>query len=136
MDFKKHIEFINSNNSFMIHNGIRLTRVEPDRAEAEAEVGRNGLNYLGSIHGGLHFAMADCAAGAAARSDGQKYVTLNATFDYIRGAGEGKIRAIAEVRHRGKNICRIYVRVLDGKDRLLADGNFTMYCLHEPFLAE
>jgi len=136
IDYERHVEYINNNSPFMNRIGIRITKVEKDRAEGEAVIDAGGLNYLGSIHGGMSYALADSVVSAAARSDGYNYVTLSGEFDYIRGVGEGRIRAIAEVRHRGRNICRVGVKVLDEKDRLLADGHFTMYCLHEPFLKD
>ncbi|HHU05839.1 MAG TPA: PaaI family thioesterase [Clostridiales bacterium] len=134
--FQRYIEFINKNNPFMIHNGISLTKLTKDYAEAEVVTGPDSLNFMGTMHGGLHFTIADVAACAAARSDGINYVTLGGSFDYIRSAGEGKARAVAEVRHRGRTVCRVAVKVLDERDRLLADGNFTMYSLNQPFFKE
>jgi len=134
--FQKYLEYINKFNYFMIYNGITVTKVEKDLSEAELVVGPNSLNPLGTMHGGLYFTMADCAASAAARSDGQNYVTLGSSFDYIRSSREGRVRAIAEVRHRGRTVCRVAARVVDEHDRLLAEGNFTMYCLHEPFVMD
>lgn len=134
--YQKYLEYINKFNHFMIYNGITITKVEKDLSEAELVVGPNSLNPLGTIHGGLYFTMADCAASAAARSDGLNYVTLGSSFDYIRSAGSGTVRAVAEVRHRGKTVCRVAARVVDDSGRVLAEGNFTMYCLHKPFVMD
>lgn len=134
--FEKYIDYANRTNYYMIHSGIVLTKFEKDFAEAELVIEKSSLNFLGTMHGGLYLTIADCVAGSAARGDGRNYVTLGSSFDFIRSAKEGKVRAIAEVHHRGRTICRVATRVIDEQDRLLAEGSFTMFCLQEPFVME
>ncbi|MBP1758232.1 MAG: hypothetical protein H6Q61_481 [Firmicutes bacterium] len=128
MDYKKHIEKTNQGNHFMIHNYMKLTQMWEDHAIVELEVQSESHNLFGGIHGGVFLTMSDCAAGAAARSRGQSYVTLSNSFEFFRGSDHEHIRALSSVRHRGKTICVVSVDVKDGEDKLLASGTFTMFC--------
>lgn len=133
MDFaKQYLSYINEKNRFMIYNHIRITKVEMDYAEAELLIGEDCLNPMGLMHGGAYFTMADCAASGAARSNGQQYITLNSSFEFIRSAKEGTVRAAARVRHRGRTTCLIATEVTDDQGKLLAEGKFTMFCLNNP----
>lgn len=132
MDFSKQLDYANRRNTFMLHNHIKIIEIGPDRAVAELTVSKDSLNPIGRMHGGAYFTMADCASGAAARSDGMMYVTLNSSFDFIRSAKDGKVRATAVVRHRGRTTCLTAVELRDEQGVLLAEGKFTMFCLNKP----
>ena len=132
MDLNEHRERTNQENRFMVHNGMRLVVLEADRAVVELEVGPESLNLLGAVHGGVYFTMADCAAGAAARSGGSAYVTCDADIHFIRGAKSGLLRATAQVRHRGSTTCRVSVEITDGDGRLLCDVSCTMFRVDTP----
>lgn len=127
MDFAKFIDYMNRENPFVAHNYIRLTEVELDRAATEMTICRDSQNPLGVMHGGAYFTLADCAASAAARSNGMQYVTLNSSFDFIHSAREGTIHAVAIVRHRGRTTCLTAVEITDEEGRRLAEGKFTMF---------
>jgi acyl-CoA thioesterase len=127
MDFEKRMEETNVGNHFMIHNFMKLTELLEDHAVVELQVRQESKNLFGGIHGGVYVTMADCAAGAAARSRGKRYVTLSNNFEFFRTTRLDHIRAIASVRHRGNTICVVSVDVKDGEDRLLAGGTFTMF---------
>ena len=127
MDFEKKIAATNDGNHFMVHNHIRLTKMEEDFAVVELAVQKESRNLFGSVHGGVFLTMADCAAGGAARSDGGRYVTLNNSFQFFRNTKDSHIRAEGTIRHRGKTICVAHVDVKDGEDKLLASGTFTLF---------
>lgn len=118
-------------NHFAAHNGMRMTALEPDQAEFRMEVRPESCNPMGIIHGGALFAMADCAGGMAARTDGRAYVTQNASFNFLRGQSQGEVRAEARVRRRGRTTCLVNVDLLDEEGRLTATGTFTFYCVGE-----
>ena len=133
MDFaQQYLSYVNEKNHFMSYNHIRLTKIETDYAEAELVVNKDSLNPLGLMHGGAYFTMADCAASGAARSNGQQYITLNSSFEFIRSGKEGTVRATAKVRHRGRTTCLIATEITDEHGKLLAEGKFTMFCLSKP----
>ena len=84
-------------NAFALFNGIHTNQTGENVAEAYLEMGPNSLNPYGVLHGGAYYTLADCAAGAACRTDGRKYVTLHGSLDFIRTAKEGRVTARAEV---------------------------------------
>lgn len=127
LDFKQQIDWTNEKNSFMTHNFMRLSQLWEDHAVVELEVHPESCNLFGSLHGGTLFTLADCAAGAAARSKGMRYVTLSNSFEFHAASESDFISAVATVRHRGKSICTISVDVKDAQEKLLAGGTFTMY---------
>lgn len=131
MDFMKMIAKTNEMNHFMIHNHMKLTQLWEDHAVVELELREESQNLFGGVHGGVLFTMADCAAGAAARSRGKRYVTLGNSFEFFSSSENEFVRAIASVRHRGKTICVLSVDVKDGEDKLLACGSFTMFLTGE-----
>ena len=116
-------------NRFGVHNGVTLIHVEPDHAVTGLTVGPETLNPYGAIHGGAFFAMADSAAGAAARTDGREYVTQCADVHFIRNQGSGTVRAESSVIHRGRATCLVNVEIKNEEDKLLAAGTFTFFCL-------
>lgn len=131
MDYKKKIEEVNKGNHFMIYNHMKIIEIREDHAVAEMEVKEDSKNLFGGIHGGALVTLADCAAGAAARSRGATYVTLDQSFNFHRTTNRTCIRAYSEVRHRGKTICVVYVELKDDQDKLLAHGTFTMFAVSE-----
>ena len=84
--FVEQMERVNRTNPFMIHNNIRAVALSEDAAEVCAEVTEDSLNAMQTVHGGLMFVMAEIAAGLVTRNDGRKYVTLDSSFRFLRGA--------------------------------------------------
>ncbi len=118
-------------NAFPLFNGIRFSAVDKNRGEAVLEIGPNSLNPYGLLHGGVYYTMADCAGGAACRTDGRRYVTLHGGIDFIHGVRSGTVTAVAVVRHRGKSTCQVAVDLTDEAGTLLATGDFTFFCLDQ-----
>ncbi len=127
MDFSAMIAKTNAQNHFMCYNHMYLHELREDYAEVSLEVGKNSLNLFGSIHGGVLYTMADCAAGCVARSRGIRHVTLDTNFQFVKATANPHVRAIAQTKHRGRSICLVSVDVFDGDDVLLASGQFTMF---------
>lgn len=124
---------VNSDNPFMLHNGIRASFLDGERAEVRTRAGEFSKNAMGSVHGGLMFLMGETAAGLLVRSDGHRYVTLDCSFRYLRGStGQRELLAEAVFVKRGKTIaiCRSTVRE-EGSDKILAEGEFSFFCLEE-----
>ena len=58
MDYYQNmIQATNEKNSFMLHNGIRLTKMERDHAVVEADLTRVNRNLYGAVHGGMFLTM-------------------------------------------------------------------------------
>ena len=116
-------------NAFCLHNGMEQELVEQDRCVFRMEVQPYHMNYYGNLHGGVYFAMADSAAGFAARTDGRQYVTQQADLHFIRGENKGVIRADARVRYRGRATALVSVEISNDAGKLLATGEFTFFCI-------
>lgn len=128
MDFTDKINATNTQNSFMLHNGIRLTHMGPDYARVEAHLSRENRNLYGAVHGGMFLTMADCAAGGAARSNGMRYVTVSSSFEFYRNTEDDHLIAEGRIKNRGKTLCVAEVELHDGTGKLLCGGTFTLFC--------
>ena len=119
MDYYQNmIQATNEKNSFMLHNGIRLTKMERDHAVVEADLTRVNRNLYGAVHGGMFLTMADCASGGAARS-----------FEFFRNTKDDHLIAEGWVKSRGTTICIVEVEIRDTSGKVLCGGTFTMFCV-------
>lgn len=128
MDFTDKIQATNTKNSFMLHNGIRLTAMEKDYARVEADLTRVNKNLYGAVHGGMFLTMADCAAGGAARSNGMRYVTVSNSFEFYHNTRREHLIAEGRIKNRGRTLCVVEVEIRDDLGKLLCGGTFTMFC--------
>ena len=92
--------YTNQNNAYIVHSGITVSSVTPERVVARAVIGPNSRNAGGGVHGGVYFTLADAASGALCRADGRKYVTECADIRFLKGAKEGVITAVATLLRR------------------------------------
>ena len=77
----------NENNAFMIHNGVRAVELSETAARVEMDPEKTSLNFMGGVHAGLMFLMAEAAAGLLVRNDGRTCVTIDSSFRFLRSAG-------------------------------------------------
>lgn len=119
----------NSNNThgYVRHSGIRITKLEPGRAEGELTVCRDNLNRWGVVHGGCLVTLADTVAGAAATATGKGTVTLNNTFNFLRPGTGAKIHCTAEEVKIGRTIAVFRCTLTDEEGRIVATGDFTFF---------
>ena len=128
--FRVQREQANASNPFMRHNGIRATYLDGEEARVQAQIGPDSLNAMGSVHGGLMMAAAEIACGLLVRSDGRKYVTLDSSFRFLRASTAGCIEARARLVKGGRTVSFARAQVTEpDTGRLLAEGDFTFYCL-------
>ena len=128
MDIKKEMAAYCEKHTFMKQNHIRLAEVERDRAVTVLDAGPDCLNPYHFVHGGALYTLADCACGAAARTDGRKYVTISSSFNFLHSGLEGDIlRAEAKVRRRGRSTCFVNVDLTNERGDLLASGSYTFF---------
>ena len=130
MDIQKEMADYCGNHAFMKRNHIRLAEAEPDRVVMVMEADADHLNPYGFVHGGALFTLADCTCGAAARTDGRRYVTLSSSFSVLHsGLAGDSLQAEAKVRRRGRSTCYVVVDLTNGKGELLASGSFNFFCI-------
>lgn len=120
MNLEKFREYFNLHDGFSHYCGMTLAQVADGYAKVELTLEDNGKNFMGSMHGGLLYTMADVAAGAAVMYESRRCVTLSAYTDYVKSPFGGKIIAEANLVSHGRKInrCEVTIHADDG----------TVYC--------
>ena len=130
MDFQKLVAFRNTHNPYPEKTGIIVEEIRLGYARVTKTVFPDDINPAGVAHGGVYFALADTAAGAASASHGYFAVTVNANYNYFRSVKPGdRLTAESTERKTGKSLCVYDVQVTDQAGNLVGTGTFTYYML-------
>ena len=70
--------------------GVKVLEVKSGYAKLSLKITKNHLNFSGFVHGGVIFALADCAFAEASNFDRQA-VAVQVSINYIRPGSEGDI---------------------------------------------
>ncbi len=73
---------------FASYLGIEFLLIESGHAVARLPLRDEHLNFMGLVHGGAIFSLADVAFGAAANAGGTMAVAINVSIDYLAPAGD------------------------------------------------
>lgn len=68
--------------------GVEMLLVEDGHSIARMPLTDDHLNFLGLVHGGAIFSLADIAFGAAANSWGTRSMAIHITIDYLAAPGD------------------------------------------------
>ena len=68
--------------------GVKVLEVKSGYAKLSLKITKNHLNFSGFVHGGVIFALADCAFAEASNFDRQA-VAVQVNINYIRPSSEG-----------------------------------------------
>ena len=132
MDLQTLMDTFNARNPFCQKLGIHVEELRPGYARAVKTVTQEDTNPLGVPHGGLYFTLADNACGFAIGTGGYVAVTINSTFNFIKGAKIGdRLSAEAFEIKRGKTILVYEARISDQNGTLLGTGTFTFFQLDQ-----
>ena len=110
--------------------GFRLTGFADGVIHMELEAGARHHNPMGLVHGGVLCDLADAAMGtamAATLEDGEGFVTLQLSANYLRAVKEGRLIATGKVVHRGRSTGYTEGEIVDGEGRTVA--RFTSTCM-------
>ena len=78
-------------------------------------------NFLGTLHGGFAFSLADVALSYAGNSWGRMSLALSMEVQFLRAGVAGRpLRARATCRSRSRRISSFAIDVVDGENRLVA----------------
>lgn len=133
MEFQKYMDFRNGIPGFNKEMGITVTEISDGYARLEVEIKHEiHGNPIGSVHGGMIFALADSAGGVAAASKGNYVTTVSGNINYLNPAINVK-KLIATTRElkAGKNILVYDVTVTDENEKVIAEARMTYYNLHK-----
>ena len=131
MDFAEQMERVNTRTPFLVHNGIRITALSSETAEAEAGLEEFSMNMMGTPHAGLMFLLGECTCGTLLRSDGSKQVLTDSSFRFLRAAGKtDRITAKAVIIKRGRSLSVCRAEIFDPQSgKLLAEGEYQFAAL-------
>jgi uncharacterized protein (TIGR00369 family) len=112
---------------------MSIAEVDHGRAAFEGEPGEEHYNPIGVVHGGYAATLLDSALGCAVHTTlaaGEAYTTLTLETKFVRAitSANTRVRAEAEVVHRGRRHATAEARLTDaGTTKLL--GHATTTCL-------
>ena len=124
--YRQVIDRGDKGNVFGRRMGIRAVEITEGFCCMEMPVTPEIKNPIGSIHGGALYTLADCAAGGASWSYGERMTTLGSDFHFLRpGLGAEKIIAEGRVLKHGRKVTVVEVSVMDQDRKELCAGIFT-----------
>lgn len=132
MDIQAFLEYFRRTDALSREMGISVRSLSAEGAEAEMGISDNEKNYMGMLHGGAFFTIADVVAGLCVSYYGEQCVTLSSNLNYLKAAAAGKIIARSTLSRRGRKICVCEIRIISEEGTLLCTGTFTMYMTGVP----
>lgn len=135
MDFQKLLDFRNGAPGFTKEMGMKVAEVSEGYARVEMEINSRCINPIGSVHGGVIFAIADTAGGVAATSRGSFVTTVSGNISYLNAAMQGRARRLVATTRElkaGKMIFVYDVTVTDQDGTVIAETQMTYYNLRKP----
>lgn len=132
VEFHKLMDFRNNFPGFTREMGMKVTDISDGYARVEMEIDARSANPIGSVHGGVIYALADTAGGVAATSKGSFVTTVTGDINYLNPAiGVTKLVATTREVKVGKNILVYDVSITDEKENSIAEARMTFYSLHK-----
>jgi uncharacterized protein (TIGR00369 family) len=115
---------------FVRHLGLRLERLEPDRALLAMPFSEPLVTIGDVVHGGAVSSLIDTAAMAAAWStpglpENIRGTTVGLSIQFLATARSRELVADATVIRRGRSLCYCEVDVTDSDGQLVAKGLVT-----------
>lgn len=132
MDYEQLTLTRSEKHPFLKFLGMKIDWIREGEAQCSLPVRDAFHNPIGSVHGGVLYALADTACGCAAVSyDGHDMTTVEGSLHFLRAAiNVETLFARAKVIKKGKRLVTVRVEVLDENERLLDDGTFTFFDLN------
>ncbi len=130
--FKELVKYRNSGvNHFASYVDIEITDAGLGWSKGEVVLQDHHFNPIGSVHGGLLFALADSVGGSAACTRRRPVCTLNSEISYLNAAMDTK-KLVAEAHEvkAGKKTCVYQVDIFNDSGVLLVTSIMTYFYLH------
>lgn len=118
---------------FALEFGVELEELRAGFARVRMDIGERHRNFLGMVHGGTIFGLADVAFSAASNSFGTKAVAVHVGIDYLAAPGDAPWLA-AEVRFvsRAGKIGNYEMKVLSSEGAVIAACRGWVYHTGKP----
>lgn len=106
---------------YAAHLGAEVTELKPGEAKVRLKLAQHHRNFMGLVHGGVMFSLADVAFGAAANSFGTKAMALSVHIDFLAPpAADDVLTAEVRLVSRAGRMGFYRMEVRDSEDRLIA----------------
>lgn len=115
--------------------GVRVLEIGKGTAVAELTVTKDMLNFMGSTHGGVLFALADTVFAAASNSYGKVAVALSMNIGYLAPSFEGALLRATAVETKRNNRTSWYRITVESDQEVLAILDALAYRKNEYFIA-
>lgn len=108
--------------------GMKVEKVEEGYARVSLELKEEFLNFLGYVHGGLIFSLADQAFAIASNSREKVSVALQMNINFLKAPSIGDILiAEAEEKSLSKKIGFYQIKVTNSSQELIAQAQGIVY---------
>ncbi len=129
-------EFI-ARDPFAASIGAELMEMRPGYARVAMKLAEGHLNFMGMIHGGVIFSLADVAFGAAANSFGSRAMALSVGIDFLAAPRlTGEMTAEVELVTRAGKMGFYRMKVDDAEGSTVAQCHGWAYHTGKPLQAE
>jgi uncharacterized protein (TIGR00369 family) len=112
--------------------GFRAVSAEQGEAVFEMEVDERHWNPMGTLHGGVLCDIADAAMGFAYTTlleEGETFTTIELKINYLRPVWKARLKAVARIVKKGRQIGLVECDVTDEKGKLVARASSTCMTL-------
>lgn len=107
---------MNGSDHFREQLGIKVLEIRDGYAKMSLKIAKNHTNAVGFTHGGVLFALADCAFAEAVNFGDKQAVAVQVSINYLRPTSEGDVlTAEATTVSDGKTLalCSVAVKKED-----------------------
>jgi acyl-CoA thioesterase len=141
MDDKLRQQSINAHiqkDAFANHLGAKVEIVKPGHSRVSLAINDNMINFHGTTHGGIIFAISDMAFAAAGNSRGKLAVAMNVSICFLKPSYSGDhLVAEAKEEHNGKRTSLYNIKIYNEKTgELVAISQDQAYKMNQWFVPQ
>lgn len=115
-EVKREILELTESDSFAAQLGVNLLEIRPGWAKVGLKLEKKHLNFMGMVHGGVIFSLADAAFAAASNSFGSKSIALSVAIDSLSAADTSdQLTAEVELISRAGKMGCYGMKVMDSR---------------------
>ncbi len=141
MDDKQSRQAINAHiqkDSFANHLGAKVEIIKPGHSKVSLTITDNMINFHGTTHGGIIFAISDMAFAAACNSHGKMAVAMNVSICFLKPSYSGDhLVAEAKEEHNGKRTALYNIKIYNEKTgEVVAISQDQAYRMNQWFVSQ
>ena len=122
--------------TFANHLGAEVEIIKPGHCRVSLTINDNMINFHGTTHGGIIFAISDMAFAAAGNSHGKMAVAMNVSICFLKPSYSGDhLVAEAKEEHNGKRTSLYNIKIYNKKTgELIAISQDQAYKMNQWFV--